>query len=220
MLSIVELEKLEQESKTKNLLTQNRKMKSTSNEIGLNVYNFSIPAYRSMKGKVICPMAGACSKFCYAQKGNYRYRHIQKIAEYKYQLTKHKDTFMTRMSNEIREKNVDVLRVHDAGDYYSLDYMKTWFNIAKANPHTVFYSYTKSHDMVRLAYRLGLVPSNYVFIFSTGSKRDDAINMETERHAVIFKTHEDLLNAGYVDASKNDLVAVMEKSNKIGLVYH
>jgi len=220
MLSITELETLERESGTKNLLGQNAKMKTTSKELNLNVYNFSIPALRSIDGDVICPMAGACRKYCYAKKGNYVYNKIRLIAEYKYQLTKHTDLFMTRMSEEIRLKNVHFLRVHDAGDYYSLAYMKLWFQIAKANPHTVFYSYTKSHSMVRLAARLNLIPANYVFIFSLGSKQDHLVNMETERHARIFKTHSELIEAGYIDASKIDIQACVEKSNKIGLIYH
>ncbi len=35
-----------------NLLTQNSKLKRTSKELGLRVFNFGIPAYKSASGKL------------------------------------------------------------------------------------------------------------------------------------------------------------------------
>ena len=40
-----------------NLLTQNKKLKATSKAMGLRVFNFGIPAYKSASGKLTCPMA-------------------------------------------------------------------------------------------------------------------------------------------------------------------
>ena len=51
-----------------NLLTQNSKLKRTSKELGLRVFNFGIPAYKSASGKLTCPFADECVKFCYAKK--------------------------------------------------------------------------------------------------------------------------------------------------------
>ena len=51
-----------------NLLTQNSKLKKTSKKLGVRVFNFGIPAYKSASGKLTCPMADACVKFCYAKK--------------------------------------------------------------------------------------------------------------------------------------------------------
>ena len=51
-----------------NLLTQNTKIKETGNYLKKKVFNFSIPAYKSETGKVTCPFADSCIKFCYAQK--------------------------------------------------------------------------------------------------------------------------------------------------------
>lgn len=220
MLTLKELNKLKKKSGIKNILTQNGKIKHTSQVTGRRVFNFNIPAYKSMTGELICPFAGACKRFCYAQKGNYAYESTRLYSQYKYELTKHTELFIETVLSEIDSKRVEYLRVHDSGDYYSLDYMKAWFKIATARPDVTFYSYTKSHQMVRLAARLGIIPDNYEFIFSTGSIQDSLINRETERHAVIFKTHEDLHAAGYVDASEIDLQAIVTDSNKIGLVFH
>ena len=54
-----------------NLLTQNSKIKKTSKKLEVRLFNFGIPAYKSASGKITCPFAGDCVKFCYAKKGAY-----------------------------------------------------------------------------------------------------------------------------------------------------
>ena len=63
------------------------------------------------------------------------------------------------------------------------------------------------------------LPKNLKIIFSEGSKTDNLINTTKDRHAKIFKNVADLLNAGYIDASNNDLNAITD-NKKVGLVYH
>ena len=50
------------------LLTQNSKLKKTSIENNMRVLNFSLPAYKTITGKIVCPFAKDCIKYCYAQK--------------------------------------------------------------------------------------------------------------------------------------------------------
>lgn len=219
-MTLNELNKLREKTGIKNLLTQNAKIKKTSQVTGKRVYNFNIPAYRGLNNEIICPFAGSCKTFCYARKGNYAYNSTQMYSQYRYELSKFPSKFRQDINSEIEDKRVEYLRVHDSGDYYSLDYMKLWFQIANDNPNVVFYSYTKSHQMVRLAQRLGIVPDNYVFIFSFGSIQDNLINTDTERHAKIFDTREHLIADGYHDASEIDLNAIDSVSHKIGLVIH
>ena len=52
-----------------------------------------------------------------------------------------------------------------------------------------------------------------------GSKVDHLINIKKDRHAEIFNNETDLLKAGYINASNNDLLAITE-NNKVGLIYH
>jgi hypothetical protein len=40
------------------------------------------------------------------------------------------------------------------------------------------------------------------------------------RHAKVFDSEESLIEAGYVNASDNDLIAPFSDNKKIGLVYH
>lgn len=200
-----------------NLLTQNSKLKRTSKKLGVRVFNFGIPAYKSASGKLTCPMADACVKFCYAKKGAYIWSNVKPAFEKRYQLSK-TDEFVDAMNIEIRNKKPDYVRVHDSGDYYSPKYLKKWIQIAKNNPKVKFYSYTNMVDMMLKA----SLPDNYDIIFSDSGKQKHLINEKKHRHTKIFNNVDDLINNNYVNASKIDLYATKwwTSNNKIGLVFH
>ena len=199
-----------------NLLTQNAKMKKTSKENKAKILNFSIPAYKTKSGKSTCPFAGGCQKYCYAQKGNYtRFPIVQELMEKKYLLSK-QDNFPFLINTEIQKKKPTHIRIHDSGDFYSPKYLNKWVTIAKQNKDVIFYAYTKS---IKFFIEGFAVPTNLKIIFSEGSKRDDLIDVSKHRHARIFKTSEELTEAGYIDASANDLQAITD-NKKVGLIFH
>lgn len=199
-----------------NLLTQNSKMKKTSIKNNTKIFNFSIPAYKTKSGKVTCPFAAACVKYCYAQKGNYtRYPIVQEVQEKKYEISK-QTNFNSLMNAEIKKKKANYIRIHDSGDFYSVKYLQKWVQIAEFNPSVIFYAYTKS---IKFFTDGLLLPENMKIIFSEGSKTDELINAREHRHARIFKTSEELIAAGYIDASSNDLQAITE-NKKVGLIFH
>lgn len=204
-----------------NILTQNGKLKKTSKATGLRCFNFSIPAYKSISGKVTCPFAKDCVKYCYAQKAFYKMPRNMQYQETRYNLTKRAD-FEQVMIREIVAKRADVIRIHDSGDFYSIAYIKKWFNIAKELPEVRFYAYTKSIPLFKQPEINDNTPDNIDIIFSEGSKCDGLINLKKDRHARIFTNHEALLSAGYVSSMDNDLLATkwFTDSNKIGLIYH
>lgn len=200
-----------------NLLTQNTKLKKTSKALSLRVFNFGIPAYKSASGKLTCPMADECVKFCYAKKGAYVWSNVQPAFEKRYQLSKTVE-FIDAMNAEIKKKRPDYVRVHDSGDYYSRSYLAKWITIAKDNPEVRFYSYTNMVDMMQKTD----LPSNYDIIFSDSGKQKDLIDKSRDRHTQIFSSKEELSTAGYVDASDTDLYATkwFNNTNKVGLVFH
>ena len=199
-----------------NLLTQNAKMKKTSKENNAKIFNFSIPAYKTKSGKITCPFAKECVKYCYAQKGNYtRFPKIGELMEEKYKISK-TNTFIPLMNEEIRKKKATHVRIHDSGDFYSIAYLNKWISIANDNKDIIFYAYTKSIKFFINGLKL---PKNMKVIFSEGSKNDNLINTAKDRHARIFKSKELLAAAGYIDASNNDLKAITG-NKKVGLVYH
>jgi len=204
----------------KSIITQNSKLKKTSKELGLRVFNFGITAYKTSKGKITCPFADACIKFCYAKKGAYTWSNVAKVFEQRYELTK-QTNFIEVMKNEIIKKRVDFLRVHDSGDFYSNKYFLDWMQIAKQLPNVKFYAYTNSISIVKNNSKS--IPNNFDFIFSDSGKQTNLIDKEKDRHTKIFKTETELQKAGYIDASKIDLFAskyINPNNNKVGLIYH
>ncbi len=200
------------------LLTQNSKLKKTSKAIGARVFNFGIPAFTDPEtGKRTCPFAGSCAKFCYAQKGAYSWSNVKPAFAERYRRTK-TDQFVSDMNAEIAKKRADYVRVHDSGDYYGPEYIEKWVEIAQSNPDVRFYSYTKSIPL----FKGRELPENFDIIFSEGSTVDDMIDTETDRHARIFKTDQERIDAGYADAMSNDLMATkwFNDTNKVGLVFH
>ena len=204
-----------------NLLTKNKKIKKTGEAINENkIFNFSIPAYKSNTGKITCPFAGSCVKFCYAQKGNYkRFPKVAEAMEKKYKLTK-KTNFVELMNDEIKRKKAKIIRVHDSGDYYSPRYLSKWVKIALMNPNVKFYSYTNSIKFIK---QLDFIPSNFDFIFSDSGKQSNLIDISKDRHTKIFKSESELLKAGYINASKIDTNSTKffnPTNKKVGLIFH
>jgi hypothetical protein len=201
-----------------NLLTQNSKLKKTSKHFDKRVFNFGIPAYKSASGKMTCPFADKCIKFCYAKKGAYIWSNVKPAFEKRYQLTK-TDLFIDAMDTEIKKKKADYVRVHDSGDYYSPAYLQKWITIALKNPTVRFYSYTNSIQFIK---DLKTIPANFDFIFSDSGKQVNLIDKSTDRHTRIFGNLEGLKFEGYTDASEYDLYATKwySNTNKVGLVIH
>ena len=197
------------------LLTQNAKLKKTSIENNMRVLNFSLPAYKTITGKTVCPFAKDCIKYCYAQKGNYKYPSVIKGLNNRYELSKTAD-FVPKMNATIILERPTHVRIHDSGDFYSIAYLNKWVTIANDNKDVIFYAYTKSIKFFIDGLKL---PKNLKIIFSEGSKTDDLINVNKHRHARIFKSKELLQAAGYIDASNNDLKAITS-NKRVGLVYH
>ena len=197
------------------LLTQNSKLKKTSIENNARVLNFSLPAYKTITGKTVCPFAKDCIKYCYAQKGNYRYPSVVKGLNNRYNLSQTEE-FIPQMNATIILERPTHVRIHDSGDFYSPEYLNKWVTIAKQNKDVIFYAYTKS---IKFFVDGLLLPDNMKIIFSEGSKIDSLIDVKKHRHARIFKDVATLIASGYIDASSNDLKAITD-NKKVGLVYH
>jgi len=202
-----------------NLLTQNSKLKKASALNNVRVVNFGIPAYKSTTGKVTCPFAGDCVKYCYARKGSFRWPNTINAYENRLSIAR-SDNFESMMNSAIMLQNPHYVRVHDSGDYFSKKYIDRWFSIMRSNPNTRFYSYTNSVLLMK-QYKDKL-PDNFDVIFSTDGKQREHVDKSNDRHAVIFKTIEELEAAGYTSASENDLLATKWYSEniKVGLIKH
>jgi len=188
-----------------------------------------------------CPNALACGRVCYAKFGTYTFSNVRRkhLANLMMVLETPKK-WQTEMAIELAHKRMRptgkptqidhdpndewlagwiadggvAVRIHDAGDFFSEDYLQLWINLAEDCEDVMFYAYTKEVDMLKNT----RLPTNFRVIYSYGGKQDHMIDRNTDRHADVFPTLEALTKAGYYDQSDNDLLAVCAPSNKIGIV--
>jgi hypothetical protein len=185
----------------------NSKLNKTSASKGYRVVGFGLPAVDT------CPGASACKGICFATQGTYRFRAVRAVRADNLAASQG-SSFVTDMVAAIRRRRSrNVVRVHDSGDFYSQEYMDSWFAIARALPGKRFYAYTKSLHLDFTG-----KPDNFMIIQSLGGKYDHLVDL-TRSHARIFATHDARIAAGYVDGNETDIPAI-EGVHKIGLVYH
>lgn len=169
-----------------------------------------------------CPCKGECAKICYAEQGTYRFRNVREKNAARLALAE-SDQFVPVIDAEIKDvaaKNPDkdlFVRIHDSGDFYSMEYTKKWFTIMRSNPDVKFYAYTKMVKMFQNLAANGGIPENFKLIMSYGGTQDNLIR-DTDTHAKVFENVDELVAAGYVDCSNDDLLVFT--TDKVGLAYH
>ena len=89
-------------------------------------------------------------------------------------------------------KKFDVMRVHVGGDYFSLEYLKAWIEVAKRNPDKVFYSYSKSLHL----FKQFALPENLVLTASRGGKYDELIDLHAWKEAVVVYSEQEAADKG------------------------
>jgi len=198
----------------KKLLTQNSELKPDG------IFNWTLPAFgvtlTDGTNMNVCPQAGACASFCYARSGTYNFsnvkrRHIQNL-EY---ILEDPDGWFNQMLEEVQKPKMagKHIRIHDAGDFFTEDYLHLWIKIAELTPEVTFYCYTKEVTL----FKRQKFPPNFKYLFSMGGKEDHLIDLENDRHAEVFKDDAAILDAGYGNQDASDLLAITLPTNKIGI---
>ena len=101
-----------------------------------------------------CPFRSAgCEAVCYATKGNHQFPSVKDSRFRSYEESKRED-FSNRIEYTIRyhmttkryKGTVMILRIHESGDFYSVQYLRKWIQIWKnlEDESVLFVFYTKS----------------------------------------------------------------------------
>jgi hypothetical protein len=147
---------------------------------------------------------------CYALNGTYlfpkvRAAHIRNLL----MVLDHLPEWEARMTEEVAHKRYAGrhVRIHDAGDFFSDDYLAAWLRIAEATPGATFYAYTKEVTRFRRMVE-GRAPGNFRWVYSLGGTEDHLIDRDTDRHAEVFPDEDAVEAAGYASQEASDLLAV------------
>jgi hypothetical protein len=195
----------------KNLLKQNEKMKHSNGEFE-QFFNVGFAALTGIAldedtNKLIivntCPGAGSCKVDCFAMKGGkvqFKAAWLSdgRILTY---LLNDPDGFFNQLSAEISKEEAagqkgdkkfpkgwqTTIRWHDAGDFFSPEYLDMALKMAAKHPDTKFYAYTKM-----AAAALAQKPPNFIINWSEGAntsqekqvKATDA-NLDTTKNSRI-----------------------------------
>jgi Gene product 88 len=187
------LAKLFSERPTK-ILKQNEKMQH-SDGTASQFYNVGLPALIGLavdedKNEFVvintCPGAGNCKLVCYAMKGGYVQYPASNIGQTRLLnfLYNDPDGFMSMLANEIAEfdaknkkKNIKtIIRWHDAGDFFSPEYLSKAYDLAKKFPNVDFYAYTKLASVAK-----GDKPDNFKINFSMGAQPSQEKQIDFEK---------------------------------------
>lgn len=191
---------------------------------------------------VTCPNAGACAAFCYARTNTYRYPAVMQshianltaamyseswvpeiIEEVTHLCRKQRPSHLGWMSRShlsdqvafLLDDGSPLIRIHDAGDFFSQQYLDRWVSIAESCSQALFYAYT--HEVALLKSNMHRIPGNFLVCFSMGGKQDSLIDQTRDYHAEVFPDIEAIEKAGYYSQDEHDLLCVVAPSNRIGI---
>lgn len=93
-------------------------------------------------GTCNCNCAG-----CYAQSGCYTFRSTRISLARKTFLARYALAWLENAINaQIAADHIKMVRIHAAGDFCSISYVKAWTRIAQNNPDVIFWTYTKRYS--------------------------------------------------------------------------
>ena len=166
------------------ILKQNQKMQHSDGTSSV-FYNVGLPALKGLavnekkKEFVIvntCPGAGVCKTFCYAMKGGYvqwkavsmgQSRMLNFLINDSAGFSAQMKAELTKAEKKASKKNDKVIvRWHDAGDFFSPQYLALGYDIARSFPNVDFYAYTKIASVAQ-----GEKPDNFRMNYSEGALR-------------------------------------------------
>jgi len=178
-----------------------------------HIYTWTLPALiaRLPDGRSVrtCPAAGICARLCYARTGSYNFRNV-KAAHLRNLLYVLEDPagWERAMLAELARPTMRnaYVRIHDAGDFFSDDYLAAWLRLIRASPKTTFYAYTKEVERYRRMIEPD-TPANSVWIMSLGGREDHLIDHQRDRVADVHPTEAAIAEAGAHSQAASDLLA-------------
>ena len=140
---------------------------------------------------------GKHTKFrCFSASQEVQYNGVYNLRKHNFDsLRKLSTNEMITLINDSLPKNAGIVRIHVAGDFFNLDYMRAWYSVALANPNTLFYAYTKS---LRFWHDINESPTlhNFVLTASYGGRDDWRIDEYDMRFAKVVYSEQEAHDLG------------------------
>lgn len=110
------------------------------------------PVYIDIDGTCACTCVDKDGKIsCYAFTGNYNYDTTKAYLAIRTILARqHMDFLKRAILAQIEAENIELCRIHAAGDFFNKAYADMWKEIATECQHTIFWTYTKVKQFEKL----------------------------------------------------------------------
>lgn len=113
---------------------------STNNKLGPMIHSWSIPAGKAWS----CPgESQLCRVRCYAKRGFFHMPNVSESHTRNFKFSKTPE-FVPWMRQQLTQSYVRIMRIHVAGDFYTVDYTRKWYEIVSRSPRVLFFAYTRS----------------------------------------------------------------------------
>ena len=130
---------------------------------------------------------GKHTKFrCFSASQEVQYTNVYNLRKHNFDLLrKENHEQMVKLINSSLPENAGIVRIHVAGDFFSLPYMHAWYVVALMNPNTLFYAYTKSTSWWVGGINEFPILHNFVLTASMGGTQDHVTENYGLRKAVV-----------------------------------
>ena len=93
-----------------------------------------------------------------------------------------------------KTRNINKVRIHSSGDFFSGEYLRCWFAVARLNPLMKFYCYSKSLHLFGTNVS---IPENFFLTASMGGLRDALIHKGfIKRYAIVVNSEAEAIKKG------------------------
>lgn len=155
---------------------------------------------------------------CYSASQEVLFKNVYNLRKGNFDALRGKSrTEMFNLIDSALPKNVGIVRIHSAGDYFSQDYFDAWLSVAKLNPDILFYSYTKA--LPYWVNRISMIPDNFILTASYGGRKDDMIQTYGLRSVRVIN-HPDEANGLEIDHTDEHAAIPSKKDIPFALLLH
>lgn len=187
-------------------------------KLGTQTLIFNLPAGRTCPGAMFCKSFAVVdangkrsiqdtehTQFrCFAASSEVQYdgafynraNNLQTVVDYLQAGVDHAAEQINVALQHFKTRNTKLVRIHESGDFFSLEYLQAWVKVAQMNPNLKFYCYSKSlHIFTEFGY--SNLPKNFYVTASYGGKFDYLIDQGAfPRYSKVVMTDDDAITLG------------------------
>lgn len=97
-----------------------------------------------------------------------------------------------------RGRGLKHIRVHESGDFFNVNYMDAWFEVAKQRPDINFYAYTKSTPYLKKLIDKYNRLDNFSITLSSGGRADDELENLDVKQSKVYSSPEEIYKDGKI----------------------